>query len=378
MNQTEKSVTPIPLQYYLPDSEQNDEIDLFELVISIVSQWKLILLIAIIGTLISIAYAKSIPKQFENYTQLRKPIITDIKIIKLNGYDVNLESLFLRLHNNLKSPEIFKNYLILSGVISKLYPNLKSETEIKQAVIGMTSNLSVNFVDGDYEKTKSDSPSDVFQVRLSSTNENSAISIINKYVKDTEQDILKKIKERGQYSINLRKQEIEETIFGLRNLAKQQRFNAIADLKETLKLALTMDVKKPLLTVPANNSDSTNLTLFLSESKQQQKYMVGSDYLNAEIDRLESRGLNSDSDDAFIPKLPNLLSELSVLNERSFNFDGAKLFIVDKLAEIGDAPAKPNKKLIVLIGMLLSIFFALFLALIVATIKKRKLLEEKN
>lgn len=378
MNQTEKSVTPIPLQYYLPDSEQNDEIDLFELVISIVSQWKLILLIAIIGTLISIAYAKSIPKQFENYTQLRKPIITDIKIIKLNGYDVNLESLFLRLHNNLKSPEIFKNYLILSGVISKLYPNLKSETEIKQAVIGMTSNLSVNFVDGNYEKTKSDSPSDVFQVRLSSTNENSAISIINKYVKDTEQDILKKIKERGQYSINLRKQEIEETIFGLRNLAKQQRFNAIADLKETLKLALTMDVKKPLLTVPANNSDSTNLTLFLSESKQQQKYMVGSDYLKAEIDRLESRGLNSDSDDAFIPKLPNLLSELSVLNERSFNFDGAKLFIVDKLAEIGDAPAKPNKKLIVLIGMLLSIFFALFLALIVATIKKRKLLEEKN
>ncbi len=380
MNQTEKSITPMPVQYYVSDSEQNDEIDLFELVLSIFAQWKLILLIITVGTLLTIAYTTTIPKQYENYTQLRKPLISDIQIIKLNGYGVDLESLFLIFYNNLKSPEVFKNYLISTDIISKLYPKLKSTVDLNQAAIGMTSTLMVNYIDSENKTTKSGVKSDVFKVTLKFNNEDIAVNILNQYVKDIEQYTLKDIKEHGKYSISLRKQEIEEKISGLRNLAKQNRLNAIADLKETLNVASIMGVKKPLISIPtnANGSKSNGLTLFLSDSKQQQKYMVGSDYLNAEIKRLESRGFKLTSDDAFIGEIPKLVSELSILNKKSFNFDGAKLYTLEKLAAIDDAPVKPNKKLIVIIGMLLSGFLALFVALIISAVKKRNLLAEKN
>jgi chain length determinant protein (polysaccharide antigen chain regulator) len=105
---------------------------------------------------------------------------------------------------------------------------------------------------------------------------------------------------------------------------------------------------------------------------------MGSDYLSAEIHRLKSRGNSVTADDPFIPGVTTLLSELSILNNKSFEFEGARLYTLDKLAAVGDAPVKPNKRLIVIIGVMLSGFLAIFIALIVATVKKRKLIESKE
>ena len=74
--------------------------------------------------------------------------------------------------------------------------------------------------------------------------------------------------------------------------------------------------------------------------------MLGSDYLTAEINRLKSRGVELTADDAFIAKIPALLYELLILDKKSFNFEGAKLYTLDKLAAENDAATKPNKKLI--------------------------------
>jgi len=76
--------------------------------------------------------------------------------------------------------------------------------------------------------------------------------------------------------------------------------------------------------------------------------------------------------------MPALLSELSILTKKSFNFDGAKLYTLDKLAAKNDAPTKPNRRLIAILGLLLSGFLALFVALIVSTVQKRKLAESET
>jgi len=373
MNQADKNMTPIAAQYYVSEPEQHDEIDLFELVVSIFKQWKLILLISLIGTSLAVGYAFNLSKQYENYTQLRKPLKADLQIIQLNGFSIELKKLFLRFYDNLKSPEVFKQYLIKSNSITEFYPKLTSEEDIYLSVLSLTSNLDVNFID---ENNKKGNPSHILQVRLKSPNEVVAIKVINQYVLSVEQDLLNHIRERGKYAINIRKQEIEEYITKLRSLAKQARLNKIADLKETLKIAITMGVKDPLLAVPTLLAQTQNS--LLNEVNRFQKYMVGSNYLIAEINRLESRGTEITADDSFIEEIPTLLSELSNLNKKSFNFEGVKLYTLDKLAAYNDATVKPNKKLIAIIGLLLSVFLALFFALIVSTVQKRKIKESQN
>ncbi len=372
MTQTEQNITALPAQYYLSESEQNDEIDLLELVVSIIKQWKIIVLISIVGTLIGVVYAFNLPKQYENFTLLRTPMDSDLKIITLNGYNVDLDGIFLRFYDDLKSPELIKQFLLKSEFIMQFYPNIQSKDDIYLAALGISSSLEVDFIDTENKKSKGGGQSRLLRLTLQSSNELVAISLLNQYVLHTQQVLLKQISAQGKYAINLRKQEIEQEIATLRGLAKHNRQNAITQLKETLKVAVTLDVKKPLISLPTNNSKSNTLTLFLSQSKQQQAYMVGSDYLAAEINRLEERGFEMTSDDAFIGKMPALLSELKTLNKKTFNFENAKLYTLDKLAALNDAPVKPNKKLIAIIGMLLSGFLALFVALIVSTIQKRK------
>ncbi len=374
MTKPEQNIAAIPAQYYITDSEQHDEIDLFELVASIVKQWKLILLISFIGTLLGVSYAFSLSKQYENITQVRAPLESDLQVLKLNGYGVDLKSLFLRLHDNFKSQEVFKQYLVKSNSITQFYPKLTTKKDMDSALLSLTSNINVNFIDNENKKTKSGEQSRTIQVKLESSNQDVAIDVLNNYIPYVAQNILKQIQDRSKFAINLRKQEIQKEIDKLRNLTKQKRLNAIADLKETLNVANIMGVTNTLFAVSASNPKSKTLNLFLNNQVNQfQKYMLGSDYLNAEINRLKSRGSEITADDAFIPTMPTLLSELSVLSKKSFNFDGAKLYTLDKLAALNDAPVKPNKRLIALIGMLLSGFLALFVALIVSTVQKRKL-----
>jgi len=379
MNQSEQKMTAIPAQYYIHESEQHDEIDLYELISSIVKQWKLILIISFVGTMLGLFYSYSLSKQYENYIQIRAPLNSDLQILELNGYGIELKSMFLQFHDNLKSPENFKNYLISSNYVTQFYPEITSQEDIDLATLGLSSDFEVTFIDNENNKTESGDESRIIEIRLKSSNEDVAIKVLNQYVVNVEQDTLKLIRERSKYTINLRKQEIENEITTLRNLAKQTRLNSIADLKETLKVAHIMGVRDALFTVPSSKSKTKTLNLFLNNQVNQfQKYMLGSDYLTAEINRLESRKYGETADDAFIPKMPKLLSELSNLNKKSLKFDGAKLYTLDKLAAKNDASVKPNKKLIVIIGMLLSGFLALFVALITSTIQKRKNSESSN
>jgi LPS O-antigen subunit length determinant protein (WzzB/FepE family) len=373
-HQPEQHIAAIPAQYYITDTEQHDEIDLYELVVSIVKQWKLILLISFLGTVIGLFYALSLSKQYENYTLLRAPLNSDLQILELNGYGVNLKSQFLGFHDNIKSPEVFKQYLTKLNLITQFYPELTLQKDIDLALLGLSSNLSVNFVNNDNEKTKSDELLRIIQIKLQSSKEDVAIDVLNKYIPYVEQQVFNQIQERGKYLISLRKQQIQEEINKLRDLAKQNRLNTIADLKETLSVAKVMKVKKAMYIM---QTDKSNANIINKQTNLFQKYMLGSDYLNAEISRLQSRGNGITADDSFISSLPALLSELSILNKKTFNFDGAKLYILDKLAAKNDAPVKPNKRLIAIIGLLLSGFLALFVALITSTVQKRKLAESQ-
>ena len=82
------------------------------------------------------------------------------------------------------------------------------------------------------------------------------------------------------------------------------------------------------------------------------------------------------SDDPFIKSLPEKFNALDRLSRITFEFGGASLYQIDRAAAVDGQAEKPNRKLIAVLGTLLSGMLALFIALIVTAAKKRALRQE--
>jgi len=80
------------------------------------------------------------------------------------------------------------------------------------ALLSLTSNINVNFIDNENKKTKSGEQSRTIQVKLESSNQDVAIDVLNNYIPYVAQNILKQIQDRSKFAINLRKQEIQKEL----------------------------------------------------------------------------------------------------------------------------------------------------------------------
>jgi len=78
------------------------------------------------------------------------------------------------------------------------------------------------------------------------------------------------------------------------------------------------------------------------------------------------------SDDPYITELPALLKKLDKLQALTFGFPGAKLYRLDKKASADGKAEKPKRALIVAVGSVLAFFVAVFVALIMGAVKRRK------
>jgi LPS O-antigen subunit length determinant protein (WzzB/FepE family) len=88
---------------------------------------------------------------------------------------------------------------------------------------------------------------------------------------------------------------------------------------------------------------------------------------DVELKTLEER----ESDDPYIQMLPEKLNAVSALSSLSLTFKDVQAYSLDRAAVISKMSNKPNRKLIVIIGGLLSVFLALFfVAVKIATLQR--------
>lgn len=69
------------------------------------------------------------------------------------------------------------------------------------------------------------------------------------------------------------------------------------------------------------------------------------------------------------------MNDLDRLKQITFDFGNASLYQLDQAAAVDGVAEKPNRKLIVVLGTLLSGMLSLFIALIVSASQKRALRE---
>ncbi|MCK4704259.1 MAG: hypothetical protein KAT90_02160 [Gammaproteobacteria bacterium] len=201
---------------------------------------------------------------------------------------------------------------------------------------------------------------------------------------------------------------VKEQISAYLGKAGANRATRIANAKEALDMAKSLDITYPTtleaLAQKSQKGNSANTAITVVDKQASSLYLQGSKYLSTLIETLTNRKsdeaylaeinnlrekihlIKNDqelaalkkrkSDDPWIENLPKKLAQINTLETLIPDFTSLIAYSVDKSAMITNEKIKPKRKLIVVIGFILSLITAIFSAMIIASMKGSK--KERN
>ena len=250
-------------------------------------------------------------------------------------------------------------------------------------------------------------------------------TLITNLQNDTRETIKNKIEILSRQIVELREQYRQERILTIskleQNNAKEiaslkeqisaylrkagaNRITQIANAKEALDMANSLDITYPTtlgaLAQKSQKGKEVNTAITVVDKQVSSLYLKGEKYLTTLIETLEKRESDEvyleeinnlrekihlikydqvlaalkkrESDDPWIRDLPEKLAQIDTLKTLSPNFTSLLAFSMDESAMITDKRIKPKRKLIVVVGFVLSLVIAIFVAMIVASMKGAK------
>ena len=200
----------------------------------------------------------------------------------------------------------------------------------------------------------------------------------------------------------LKRINLNDELSALRKQLRTRRDNRVAQLNEAILIAKSLDIKKP--STPSSLSETTQSqtagNVIRTEVNNQQipLYFMGSEALEAERAALQKRR----SDDFTEPRIAKIQAELQLLNQNrqvqllkqrsdedlfiidyanwtkeasalralSLDLSNLQLANVDRQAVYPSSAIKPNKTLILVLGVVLGAFLGMFFAFISILIRK--------
>ncbi|ARU90672.1 chain-length determining protein [Pseudomonas sp. M30-35] len=156
-------------------------------------------------------------------------------------------------------------------------------------------------------------------------------------------------------------QSLSRQVDALRLTAAKRRNDRIARLQEALIVADAVGYDSPQVT-PGKTSSDGDFTEFMDGSLM---YMRGAKAVKAELAVLEKRT----NDDPFIVELRGIENQMDFLQKIDVNPANVAVYTLDSPALVPETPIKPNKLLVVFVGLIsgimLGVFFALFKVFII-------------
>ncbi len=415
----------------------DDEIDLFELFSSLCQQWRWLVGITLLGTVMAVAVALMLPKQYEVTTQIALPDVADVMAIDVNGYgEYSRGSLFNELYKNLRSPVQLDAFLIEGKWGQALSQDAINEMTNNEVLAKVLDTFAVEVLEPKKNKGEENTPApQLLSLTMWHTEEQVAADLLNEYVEKTNQNLIASLAKSGKKRRALEVEKIEKEAALLKNNARTVReltiekleeqnqvkiktllqsiellikkakldeASELAKLNEALKLAVDLKIKNPTTidALPKSNVQGVGTAVNVTTDRVLHLFLMGSDYLNGVIENFSSRQkkelfipeisklkkqigmVENDqtlaalkakkNDDPYIAELPPLLKKLDRLSKLSFDFTGVQLYKLDKQAAVDGRAEKPKRALIVAVGAVLSGFVAIFVALIVGAVKRRR------
>lgn len=327
----------------------SDEIDLIVLARELWAQKWLILCVTLLVTVGAAAFAFLSKPVYESKVFIMPPTQNDIAELNygrgdstgLKPYSIkyvygvfarNLQSESLRreLFNEIYLPSLDESQR--TGPLDRLYVRFSREVIIRGPGKDTPDRFQVSVQGGD--PARATTWAKIYVQRASEAAESELVKNVT-----------------TEASVNARN--LEQQIVSLRETAQRVREDRIQQLREALKIAEAIGLTTPII----NSSAAVDITV---ETGNKMDYQRGSKALAAEINALESRA----SDDAFISELRSLQMRYGFYRKLNVDPEGISVYRQDGSVEIPESPIKPNKRLIVVFGLIAGLMLGGFIALV--------------
>ncbi|TYO83376.1 MULTISPECIES: LPS O-antigen chain length determinant protein WzzB [Pseudomonas] len=331
--------------------EAEDEIDLFELIEGLWKKKLLIILVAVVVTVMALAYVLLATPIYEAKVFVQAPSQNDIAPLnygrggksELKPFTIkDVSGIYSRtLQSESLRREFFRKYYIpslseerRSGSQDSLYNQFK-----KTLTLGVVSK---------------DAP-DRFFVMAQLPDPRQASEWVARYVEMAGDQAKAEIIKDARADAMVKADNLEQLVRASRESARKQREDRIAKLTEALRVARSVGLEKPpIISYGPSSEVSADMDGPLT-------YMRGANALEAEIKNLRSRT----SDDPFIENLREKQESLNFYRSLRVEPSVVQVYRQDGALESPDRPVKPNKPMIVALGAIFGVLLGGFLALIV-------------
>ncbi len=398
------------------------------------------LLAAVLALLLPTAYQPSLKVSVPLAGNIADLVMVNTLLGGNNDLPTSQQAVFTSYYNMLRSGNVFAEYIYESNYLEKHYPDATEDKpallasmikglkinieepkpERKGGYVANPSRLAVSLeVENEAAGIELLNNFVIYaNQRLVNNLQNNAHTIIRHKIEILTKQMAK-LREQYRHDrvLAINKMELgndkkiaqlQEQLSAYVVKAKANRTTRIANAGEALKMAKSLDIIYPttLDAMAQRGQEGRNVSTAITVVDKQASslYLQGTKYLSALIETLENRKSDAQylkevnnlkeriqlikndqtlvalkkrqSDDPWIKGLPAKLAEMDALKALSPDFTDVVAFTLDGSAVITNKKIKPNRKLIVAVGFILSLFIALFVAMIVASLKDRNMATE--
>jgi chain length determinant protein (polysaccharide antigen chain regulator) len=312
-----------------------------------------------------VVYALQLTPIYKAEALLLPPKQKDIQSLNVQGLEgqgqgqglqkVHVVTVFTAFKNNLSSRTLQKKFIKEKGLMELLAPDRTQESRDENIYEGFANMFKIkNFKIENEENTSFSMESDDPLI---------AAEWINSYIEFIDTETIRVLVVNVQNSIAVQVRDIEYKVGSKRKMAKQRREDQIFRFDEAAVIARSLGVRDRIDVTNVVQNNQLNSSTYSTPL-----YYRGFRALSSESETLKNRK----SDDPFIEGLRDLQEELALLRSIKIEAEGMHAVTVDQAAYPPKNRIKPNRRLIVSLGTVVSLFLGIFLVFFVSFIQKQK------
>jgi len=348
---------------YQSQNAYADTISLVDIIRELLRKKKLIIGITIISVCVGLVYAFSQKRVYQVETILLHPSLENVNVLNvLNGAGGdNSNDVFASFIANINSRRLrqsFFNEYKLAETLSAESSQPLTTQDINTIFEVFSKSL----------KVKENKTSSSMSVSLEGTHKEKIGGWLDALVVMANQYTVNQLVRDLQSKIDSKINSIKINIASKRSVYKKRREDELARLQEAKQIAKELGIRDhpfvPNIDGTPNRAISAELNSIsksLSNEGNLSIYMKGTKVLQAEINALKKRK----SDDIHIEGLRDLQEELIGLESIKINKDKLNATVVDKKAIVNIKPIRPNRKLILILSLILGGMLGIFCAFLV-------------
>ena len=346
----------------VPQRDNSNEIDLFELVQGLWREKWLIMGVTALVTLCALIYSLLLPPIYETSARMIPPRAADVAPLNLGRSQAGLSELdseyvYALFTRNLTAETTRRNFFV------RHYSPFMVEQGATGTRDALTRRMRSDIV---VRRPDELNNPNILEVVVNSSDPEVAAEWNSLFIQQATDEAFGDLRANTILEISNKKTVLERRIEVLREFATTQREDRIARLKDALNVAEAVGVDAPQVTA-GRTAAVDELSQMIDGNLA---YMRGSKAIQAELELLQAR----ENEDPYIGELRDLQQQINLLSLVNPAPEGAALFTLDSAADVPDGPIKPRKKIIVVLGFLLGGMVGSLIAIVRITIRRRNLI----